>query len=236
MNSQDSNTSTAINYFKNNYLKMIAFILICLILTGILTNKYYKDNELYFSTVKIRLNGAIQWNLSDFQSPHLDILYFLENKNIKNVKLVQNHHANNVIQIEIPHKSINGNDNESFKKIKNIMENYKKTLIERITNNTDNLEKRLKDRISKATNASAIQFYNLEIETLMARKQSFFELLDKNEIYKIIYDGKINIKKAKRQMAKNLVICLMISIILIIFSLWIRLFVREIKKNSQNIS
>ena len=86
MNSQDSNTSTAINYFKNNYLKMIAFILICLILTGILTNKYYKDNELYFSTVKIRLNGAIQWNLSDFQSPHLDILYFLENKNVKNVK------------------------------------------------------------------------------------------------------------------------------------------------------
>ena len=77
-----------------------------------------------------------------------------------------------------------------------------------------------------------IKSYYSEIGHLLARRDSFLELLENNSLYKFEYDGKIDIKKAKRQMAKNLVISLMLSIILIIFSLWIKLFIREIKKNS----
>lgn len=232
MNSQDSNTLTAVNYFKNNYIKMIIFILVTLILTGALTHKHYKDNELYFSTVKIRTNGSIRWNIADFDHPHLDILYMFENNNFKNVRLIQSSHSNNVIEIEIPHKSLKENDNEDIKRIKKIMEEYKQLIIERVNINTNNLEKRLADRASETTNENVIKSYYSEIGHLLSRRDTFFELLENNSLYKFEYDGKINIKKAKRQMAKNLVISFMLSIILIIFSLWIKLFIREIKKNS----
>lgn len=232
MNSQHSNTLTAINYFKNNYIKMIIFILVTLILTGILTHKYYKNNELYFSTVKIRINESIRWSLPNFDHPHLDILYMFENNNFKNIKLIQSSHSNNVIKIEIPHKSLNANDNEDIKRIKKIMEEYKQLIIERVNNHTSNLKKRLTDRASETTNENLIKSFYIEIEHILSRRDSFFELLENNSLYKFDYNGKINIKKAKRQMAKNLVISLMLSIILIIFSLWIKLFIREIKKNS----
>ena len=232
MNSQDSNTLTAVNYFKNNYIKMIVFILVTIILTGVLTHKHYKDNELYFSIVKIRTNGSIMWNIPDFHAPHLDILYMIENNNIKNVKLTQNSNSNNVVQIEIPHKSLDKSNDEDLKRIKEIMEEYKQTIIERVTNHTNNLTKRLISRASETTNENVIRSYNAEVDHLISKKDTFFELLENNQLYTLEHDGKINIKKAKRQMAKNLVISFMLSIILIIFSLWIKLFIREIKKNS----
>ena len=43
MNSEDSNTLTVINYFKNNYIKMIVFISVTLFLTSVLSHKYYKE-------------------------------------------------------------------------------------------------------------------------------------------------------------------------------------------------
>ena len=76
MNSQESNTLTVIKYFKNNYIKMIIFILLSLILTGSLTHKYYKDNELYFSKVIIRFNRSFDWSIDNSNAPHYDVLYF----------------------------------------------------------------------------------------------------------------------------------------------------------------
>ena len=232
MNYQDSNTLTAVKYFKNNYIKMIIFILISLILTGLLTHKYYKDNELYFSTVKIRVNDSIKWNIKGLSSPHYDILYFLENRNIENMKLIQNRHKNNILQIEIPHKSVDEKDNKDFQNLIKIMKDYKESLADRSNKYADLIEKGLRDRISEATNENVIKSYHSDIEYLLASKNIFLELINEEVLFKVIYDGKINIKKAKRQMAKNLIMSLMISIILIIFSLWIRLFIREIKKNS----
>lgn len=232
MNYQDSNTLTAVKYFKNNYIKMIIFILISLILTGLLTHKYYKDNELYFSTVKIRVNGSIKWNIKDLINPHYDILYFLENRNVENIKLIQNRHKNNILQIEIPHKFVDEKNNKDLQNLIKIMKNYEETLADRSNKYADYLEKGLRDRISETTNENVIKSYHSEIENLLARKNIFLELINEEVLFKIVYDGKINIKKAKRQMAKNLVMSLMISIILIIFSLWIKLFIREIKKNS----
>ncbi len=232
MNSEDSNTSTAVNYFKNNYIKMIVFILVTLFVTGVFTHKYYKNNNLYFSAVKIRTNGSILWNIADFNHPHLDILYTFENSNYKNIKLVQSSHSNNMIKIEIPHKSLDEDNNEDIKKIKKIMGEYKQSIIKRVNDHTNNLEKRLRSLALETKNENVIKSYNSEIVHLISRRDSFFKLLENNSLYNFEYDGKIEIKKAKRQMAKNLVICFMLSVILIIFSLWIKLFIREIKKIS----
>lgn len=232
MDIKDSNTLTAIKYFKKNYMIMIFFILISLIITGTITHKYYKDNELYFSNIKIRTNGSIKWNIPDFDHPHIDILYFFENKSVDNIKLIQSPNSNNIIQIEIPHKSAVDTDNEHIKKIQIILEEYKQLLIKRVNNHADKLHKRLEERALNTNNEILIKSFNLEIESLLARRDTFLELLEDNELYSFQYDGKINIKKAKRQMVKNLTISFMLSIILIIFSLWLKLVIREIKKNS----
>ena len=231
MNSQESNTLTVIKYFKNNYIKMIIFILLSLILTGSLTHKYYKDNELYFSKVIIRFNESFE-GIDNYETPHYDVLYFLENENIENIRLILNPQSSNTIEIEIPHKSVDDKNNDDLQKLLAIMEDYKKKIIVRLNQSVDILEKRMNDRISQLTDKKEIKSYYSEIEILLAKKEAFIEHINKEEIYKIFYDGKINIKKAKRQMAKNLVISFMISIILIILSLWIVLFIREIKKNS----
>ena len=231
MNSQETNTLTVIKYFKNNYIKMIIFILLSLILTGSLTHKYYKDNELYFSKVIIRFNESFE-GIDNYETPHYDVLYFLENENIENIRLILNPQSSNTIEIEIPHKSVDDKNNDDLQKLLAIMEDYKKKIIVRLNQSVDILEKRMNDRISQLTDKKEIKSYYSEIEILLAKKEAFIEHINKEEIYKIFYDGKINIKKAKRQMAKNLVISFMISIILIILSLWIVLFIREIKKNS----
>ena len=231
MNSQETNTLTVIKYFKNNYIKMIIFILLSLILTGSLTHKYYKDNELYFSKVIIRFNESFG-GIDNYETPHYDVLYFLENENIENIRLILNPQSSNTIEIEIPHKSVDDKNNDDLQKLLAIMEDYKKKIIVRLNQSVDILEKRMNDRISQLTDKKEIKSYYSEIEILLAKKEAFIEHINKEEIYKIFYDGKINIKKAKRQMAKNLVISFMISIILIILSLWIVLFIREIKKNS----
>ena len=224
MNSQESNTLTVIKYFKNNYIKMIIFILLSLILTGSLTHKYYKDNELYFSKVIIRFNESFDWSIDNSNAPHYDVLYFLENENIENIRLILNPQSSNTIEIEIPHKSVDDKNNDDLQKLLAIMEDYKKKIIVRLNQSVDILEKRMNDRISQLTDKEIKSYYS-EIEILLA-KEAFIEHINKEEIYKIFYDGKINIKKAKRQMAKNLVISFMISIILIILSLWIVLFIK----------
>ena len=232
MNSEDSNTLTVINYFKNNYIKMIVFISVTLFLTSVLSHKYYKDNDQYSSSVKIRVNGSAKWNLGDFTNPHLDVLYFLEKTDFKDVKLIQRSHSNNIIQIKIPHKSLDKNNNEDVKKLKKIMEEYKQSIIERVNYHTDNIEKKLKDRVLKSKSEIIQQSYNLKIDHLLQKRETLFFHLENKILYNFEYDGKIDIIKAKRKMAKNLVISLMLSIILIILSLWIKLFIREIKKNS----
>jgi len=230
MNSKDSNTLTVVNYFKNNYIKMIIFILVTLFLTGVLSHKYYKDNDQYYSYVKIRVNGSAKWSLGDFKNPHLDILYFLENTDLEEVRLVQKIGVSNIIQIKIPHKSLEENNNEDVKKIKKIMEEYKQSIIERVNYHTDNIvKKNIKDRI---LTSSSRDFYESKIDYELQKKETFFFQLENNMLYTFNYDGKIDIIKAKRKMAKNLVMALMLSIILIIFSVWIKLFIREIKKNS----
>ena len=112
------------------------------------------------------------------------------------------------------------------------MEEYKQSIIERVNYHTDNIEKKLKDRVLKSKSEIIQQSYNLKIDHLLQKRETFFFHLENKILYNFEYDGKIDIIKAKRKMAKNLVISLMLSIILIILSLWIKLFIREIKKNS----
>lgn len=231
MNSQDTNTSAAVKYFKNNYIKMIIFILISLICTGLLSHKYYKDNELYFSKVIIRINEGYKWNLENSVNPVYDVLYFLENKNVKNMRLILNPNTNNAIEIEIPHKSVDDKNNKDLQKLIELMEDYKKMLLDRVNQNTEILIKNINKIISESVNEEEIKSNNINLRVLLSKKEFFIELLNQGEIFDIIYDGKIIKKKAKRQLTKNLIIALMISIILIILSLWIKLFIREVKKN-----
>jgi len=232
MNSQDSNTSTAVKYFKNNYIKMIVFILISLILTGSLTYKYSKEKALYYSMMKIRVNEAIKWNVKNVNNAIYDVLYFLENRNVKNIRVFRGQNESDHLTIEIAHKSVDDKNSESLKELFRHMEDYKEELEGRLIQYTDWHVTRLNGLIAQATNEIVIKSYNLEIVDLLVQKDSFLDHLNKEKVYKIDYDKEIKNKNAKKRMVKNLVITLMISIILIIFSLWVKLFIREIKKNS----
>ena len=234
MNTYDSNILTTIKFFKNNIGKMLFFIIIVMLITGIFSHKYYKDNQQYTSTITIRFNQDINWTIVGLSSPHTDVLYFFENEGIENIRLRQGQNFNTYLEIEVPHKSANEENNKIVKKIETILKDYKDKVISSVNVESDILIKKLESQILKnMDNEFTKSYLYTEIASALSKKEIFLENLKNNQLFVYKYDGVINIKKAKRLMVKNLLISFMISIILIISSLWIKLFIREISKNSK---
>ena len=71
----ETNTELIVNFFRNNFIKMIIFILISIILSLSFTIFYYKKNEVYYSEFKIIVNSAHS-KLGSIVHPHLDIMFF----------------------------------------------------------------------------------------------------------------------------------------------------------------
>ena len=234
MNTYDSNILTTIKFFKNNVGKMLFFIIAAMLITGIFSHNYYKNNQRYTSTITIRFNQAINWTIVGLSSPHTDVLYFFENEGIENIRLRQGQNFNTYLEIEVPHKSANEENNKIVKKIETILKDYKDKVISSVNIESDILIKKLESQILKnMDNEFTKSYLYTEIASALSKKEIFLENLKNNQLFVYKYDGVINIKKAKRLMVKNLLISFMISIILIISSLWIKLFIREISKNSK---
>ena len=176
----------------------------------------------------------MNWTLVGVAAPHNDILYFLENKEIENIRLRQGQNFSTYLEIEIPHKSVDEKNNQIIKKLETILKDYNNKILTRLNNETNiKLEKFESLILENKDSASAVINVNAQISNLLTQKELFIERLKSNQLYIFDYDGVINIKKAKRLMVKNLLISFTISIILIILSLWIKLFIREINKNSK---
>ena len=60
MEKLETNSSLVTNFFRKNYVKLICFIFISLIISSILTFAYNKQKESYYSKFQIIMNGAIQ--------------------------------------------------------------------------------------------------------------------------------------------------------------------------------
>jgi hypothetical protein len=235
MNTYDSNILTTIKFFKNNIGKMLFFIITAMLITGIFSHKYYKDNQRYTSTITIRFNQAINWTVFGLvSSPHSDVLYFLENKGIENIRLRQGQNFNTYLEIEVAHESASKENNKIIKKIETILKDYEDKLITKMNDENDILIKKLESQILKNIDNEIVKSYlYTEIASALAKKEILLKNLKNNQLFVFKYDGVINIKKAKRLMVKNLLMSFMISIILIILSLWIKLFIREMSKNSK---
>jgi hypothetical protein len=230
----ETNTITAIKFFKNNAGKMVAFIIVAMLFMGIISHKYYVNNDKYTSVVTIRINEGIFWDIKIISQPHLDLLYFLENKKVKNISISKDRNSSRVIKIEVHHKSLDQVNNKDVSSLKTLLQEYDEILIDRL-NTLNNIKiKNLEAQILKNNDNDLVKgyLYN-EIALILSDQEVLLNNLKNDNVYYFEYDGKIIAKKAKRIMVKNLLIAFMISIILIILSLWIKLLIREINKNSK---
>ena len=84
MEKLETNSLLIINYFKGNYIKMICFIILSLIVSLSLTYVSTKNLELYYSKFQVNFNKAMPFDQPiNLKSPHYDFIFFLEKKDLK---------------------------------------------------------------------------------------------------------------------------------------------------------
>ena len=76
MEKLETNSLLIINYFRRNYIKMICFIILSLIVSLSLTY-VYKKLELYYSKFQVNFNRAMPFDQPiNLKSPHYDFIFF----------------------------------------------------------------------------------------------------------------------------------------------------------------
>lgn len=227
----ETNTELIVNFFRNNFIKMIIFILISIILSLSFTIFYYKKNEVYYSEFKIIVNSAHS-KLGSIVHPHLDIMFFLEKNGYKNKRLIQSKHSNNIVQLEIYHKSKDDKNTEKFNEYVSILKKYNQQFIDRLDKDLNNYiilsnEEMKKDPLNK-------EDWNYRIFEKKFQTERVKDLIINNKIYKVDYSGEIILRRMKTLITRNVVAAIVISLITIFLILWTKIFIREIRKNNFN--
>ena len=102
----ENNSSLAINFFKTNYIKIIIFILVSLLISLFFTYLHLKKEEKFFSKFQIIINKGIEFasanNYVVNTNPFInDILFHLEKNGITDKKVLKSRHANVIIQLDV---------------------------------------------------------------------------------------------------------------------------------------
>ena len=235
MNKFENNSSLAINFFKTNYIKIIIFILVSLLISLFFTYIHLKKEEKFFSKFQIIINKGVDitspnnsvLNLNPFIN---DVLFYLEKNGITNKKILKSRHANPIIQLKIDHKNLNDKGTDQYNKLYQHIEDYKKELLIKIEKNivmlTDSIQKKIEENedLSEA----------LEIEKIiyLTKANELKRAIRNNELLYVNYDGIIETARRTAFYLKNTIISICISFIIIIIILWSKILLREIKKNS----
>ena len=235
MNKFENNSSLAINFFKTNYIKIIIFILVSLLISLFFTYIHLKKEEKFFSKFQIIINKGVDiaspnnyvLNLNPFIN---DVLFYLEKNGITNKKILKSRHANPIIQLEIDHKNLNDKGTDQYNKLYQHIEDYKKELLIRIEKNIVMLTDSIQKKIEKNEDLSEA----LEIKKIiyLTKANELKRAIRNNELLYVNYDGVIETARRTAFYLKNTIISICISFIIIIIILWSKILLREIKKNS----
>ena len=74
--------------------------------------------------------------------------------------------------------------------------------------------------------------FEVEILNFVSKAEEVKRLIIANDLINVNYDGVIHTRRMSNYFAKNAVITICINILIILFILWFKIFLREIKKNS----
>jgi hypothetical protein len=235
MNKFENNSSLAINFFKTNYIKIIIFILVSLLISLFFTYIHLKKEEKFFSKFQIIINNGVDiaspnnyvLNLNPFIN---DVLFYLEKNGITDKKILKSRHANPIIQLEIDHKNLNDKGTDQYNKLYQHIEDYKKELLIKIEKNMVMLTDSIQKKIEKNEDLSEA----LEIKKIiyLTKANELKRAIRNNELLYVNYDGVIETARRTAFYLKNTIISICISFIIIIIILWSKILLREIKKNS----
>lgn len=233
MDKLESNSALIVNFFKQNYIKIIFFILIAILINLFLTFQYNKKNSVFYSKFKIIFNQAVNITSPiNLMNPIKDFLFYLEKKGALNKKVLRSRHANPIIQIEINHKGLDDKQSEQYDKYLKYFEDYKKELLSTIENNIQMYIKNTEKKLITENKENLREAFELNVLKYTNNARELKRMITNNEIIYIQYDGIIHSRKANTLLLKNSLITLCICIFIISLILWIKIFLREIKKNS----
>ena len=148
MEKLETNSSLVTNFFRKNYVKLICFIFISLIISSILTFAYNKQKESFYSKFQIIINGAIQlsspMNLGDVNK---DFLFHLEKNGYFKKKVVRNRNGNTMIQLEVSHRDLNDKESEQYDEYISLVKSYKEKLIEVLDTNINIYKEKVYEQV-----------------------------------------------------------------------------------------
>ena len=88
------------------------------------------------------------------------------------------------------------------------------------------------ERLNETDQKNLYSVHEVEILNFVSNAEEVKRLIIANDLFNVNYDGVIHSRKFNNLFAKNAVITICINILIILFILWFKIFLREIKKNS----
>ena len=233
MEKLETNSSLVTNFFRKNYIKFLCFIFISLIISSILTFAYNKKKESFYSKFQIINNGALHFstpiNLVDATK---DFLFYMEKNGYFEKKVLRNRHGSTMIQLEISHRDLNDKGSEQYNKYISLVKSYKERLITKLDTNINIYREKVNKEVTDLGTSSLLSTYEKEFLSYLSRAEELKSLIINDELFFVNYDGVIHSKRANDLILKNAVITLCVNIIIIFLILWIKIFLREMRKNS----
>ena len=229
----ESNSLLIINFFKKNYIKMIAFILLSISISLILSYEYNKKVGSFYSKFQIIFNGAVDIETPlNLIIPYKDFLFYMEKNGYRDKKVLRSRHANDIVQIEIKHKDLNDKGSKQYNEYLILVENYKNELLSIIDTNIKKYIENTNNRIIEVNSENLKGIYEAEILNYLNNAKDLKRMITNDNLLYVNYDGIIHSRIANTLLLKNAIITLCINIIIISLILWSKIFLREIKKNS----
>ena len=223
MENVETNSALIKNFFKKNYIKMSAFIAVSLIISVFLSFENNKKTEFFYSKFQVIFNKSVYVSgRKNLPYLDLDFIYYLEKKGFRNSKLLKNINTSDVVQIEIQHKNLDDKGTKQYDEYFNLVEDYKKSLLSSLD---ESKELYIEEVNEKVTNyEELILNHNYEVEEIK-------KLISKNKAFFVSYDGIIHSRKVNT-ILKNIIVTFCINIIIILLILWLKIFLREMRKNT----
>ena len=127
---------------------------------------------------------------------------------------------------------MNDKGSEQYNKYISLVKSYKERLITKLDTNINIYREKVNKEVTDLGTSSLLSTYEKEFLSYLSRAEELKSLIINDELFFVNYDGVIHSKRANDLILKNAVITLCVNIIIIFLILWIKIFLREMRKNS----
>ena len=244
-NSINKSEKVVYYFFSSHYKKIIFFIFFTLIFSTIFSYINYKKNLRYVSNYDIIFNRSvvgIVYNIIGIEEISSDFIFFLKKNKLKNRHeyLESKVDKLKVIRIKINHVSLDEKNIAEVNRIQNLIESYKEELIDRINLKANSINDELNAFFKMNSEVVANQkiedpSYEEKILQLHRNKSMLLDtitFIKKDNLILESYNGLINKTLSIRQVfTKNLLTSLICSLSFILFLLWIKICISEVRKD-----